>query len=567
MKLPHITIEYREEESFAAGKLSWALIFGFAVHWAWIYLAVMNVDTLFSTTNTEMKTIGYGVSLAVFAVTLLSYGIFLEPARRLFATAQLRRRNRLVGACLVFAGTAILAFAGLFDGAGAIPAVCSGVFTGIGSAILLMSYGVSFSVCDIATVSISTAFSLFIGMVIYAAIMMVDLIAHPVGALTCLAFPFIELACLNKSSAQLVDNLEFGFATMPVHTAPFALHVFLPSLAFGFILGIVRIRAVVGDLSQTPVGDFAMALVLAGAAASVLVVASVVTQRQHNNFMFRTLLPVVALLVASLVLAQSASAFYTTFALLASYLLLEACAWVFYADISQRFRISAFTVFGFGRGSLALGALLGFAIMMPMSPFDTAMQDYGVLTTIALVSLMFGMSLLPKNSELRRTLKQGVHCLALYEDEEIDDALLAPGISKEQARPQIESPTQAKPPATPEVEQTSSERPPSPHVMSALDEAEELAASAEQNHPERKDRIGRFKRKCAAVAETFLLSRKETEVLFLLAKGYNSAAIQERLFISAGTANTHMRHIYRKLGVHSQQELMALVESIEDQEY
>lgn len=64
------------------------------------------------------------------------------------------------------------------------------------------------------------------------------------------------------------------------------------------------------------------------------------------------------------------------------------------------------------------------------------------------------------------------------------------------------------------------------------------------------------------MADTFLLSRKETEVLFLLAKGRNSAAIQEALYISAGTANTHVRHIYRKLDVHSQHELIDLVESM-----
>ncbi len=40
---------------------------------------------------------------------------------------------------------------------------------------------------------------------------------------------------------------------------------------------------------------------------------------------------------------------------------------------------------------------------------------------------------------------------------------------------------------------------------------------AVQESPEQ--RAGRFKRKCAAVADTFCLSRKETEVLFLLAKG------------------------------------------------
>ena len=99
-----------------------------------------------------------------------------------------------------------------------------------------------------------------------------------------------------------------------------------------------------------------------------------------------------------------------------------------------------------------------------------------------------------------------------------------------------------------------------PTVSSAPIAIPEGSIPATQESPEQK--AGRFKRKCAAVADTFLLSRKETEVLFLLAKGRNSAAIQVALYISAGTANTHMRHIYRKLDVHSQHELIDLVESM-----
>lgn len=77
---------------------------------------------------------------------------------------------------------------------------------------------------------------------------------------------------------------------------------------------------------------------------------------------------------------------------------------------------------------------------------------------------------------------------------------------------------------------------------------------------------GRFRRKCEAVANTYLLSRRETEILFFLAKGHNAAYIQEKLFISEGTAKTHIRHIYRKLDVHSQQDLMRTVEGTEPAE-
>lgn len=85
-----------------------------------------------------------------------------------------------------------------------------------------------------------------------------------------------------------------------------------------------------------------------------------------------------------------------------------------------------------------------------------------------------------------------------------------------------------------------------------------LAGTSEQ---ETIRRSAPFRAKCETVANTYLLSVRETEVLYLLAKGLNSASIQEKLYISEGTAKTHIRHIYRKLDIHSQQELMRIVES------
>ena len=77
---------------------------------------------------------------------------------------------------------------------------------------------------------------------------------------------------------------------------------------------------------------------------------------------------------------------------------------------------------------------------------------------------------------------------------------------------------------------------------------------------------GRFRGKCETVANTFLLSRRETEILFFLAKGHNAAYIQEKLYISEGTAKTHIRHIYRKCDIHNQQDLMRMVEDAQPTE-
>ena len=65
---------------------------------------------------------------------------------------------------------------------------------------------------------------------------------------------------------------------------------------------------------------------------------------------------------------------------------------------------------------------------------------------------------------------------------------------------------------------------------------------------------------CAHVACEGGLSPREAEVLLLLAKGRNARYIQENLFIGLSTARSHIYHIYQKLGVSSQQELIDMVE-------
>lgn len=70
----------------------------------------------------------------------------------------------------------------------------------------------------------------------------------------------------------------------------------------------------------------------------------------------------------------------------------------------------------------------------------------------------------------------------------------------------------------------------------------------------------RFDEACEAVARRFGLTNRETDVLMLLGRGRTSPIIQEKLVLSHNTVKTHVRHIYAKLGVHSQQELISIIE-------
>ncbi len=55
------------------------------------------------------------------------------------------------------------------------------------------------------------------------------------------------------------------------------------------------------------------------------------------------------------------------------------------------------------------------------------------------------------------------------------------------------------------------------------------------------------------------LTKREKEVLLLLAKGHNNKMIAEKLFIEEQTVRNHVSMIYSKIGVHDRIEVMLLV--------
>ena len=63
-----------------------------------------------------------------------------------------------------------------------------------------------------------------------------------------------------------------------------------------------------------------------------------------------------------------------------------------------------------------------------------------------------------------------------------------------------------------------------------------------------------------AIAQAAALSARETEVLSLALRGRTNERIAQELFIAKSTADTHLRRIYSKYGVHSRQELLDLAE-------
>lgn len=73
--------------------------------------------------------------------------------------------------------------------------------------------------------------------------------------------------------------------------------------------------------------------------------------------------------------------------------------------------------------------------------------------------------------------------------------------------------------------------------------------------------IDSIEAQCAAIAKSYGLTPRETEVFRLLAEGRSTPYIKDALSIAESTAKHHISSIYRKTGVYDRQELIDLVQS------
>ncbi|WP_080803432.1 helix-turn-helix transcriptional regulator [Arabiibacter massiliensis] len=62
--------------------------------------------------------------------------------------------------------------------------------------------------------------------------------------------------------------------------------------------------------------------------------------------------------------------------------------------------------------------------------------------------------------------------------------------------------------------------------------------------------------RCARAARAFDLTRREEDMLGLLLEGRTRAEIARELFVSSNTVKTHIRNLYRKMGVADKDELV-----------
>ena len=480
----------------------------------------------------------YSCSLIVLVISMIFFGIALLAlgvTNQMFLRFYVSKRALGLSASLICLGTYASFLVPVGGPLGTLALLFAGLATGIGSSLMVVLWGTAFARYEFSTIILNTAVSVAIGIGLY---MVLTHLVPPFcsGVITGI-FPIAEVFILWRlTPIPYYRRREIPiFHPLTVKPAQFLVRMLIPTAIFGFALGVLR---TVASNIVLPAADLTMLLVM-GAAACLgmfITIATIFISKNegHWDLIFRTLLPFIALAAISLPFLDSPSSLLACLALIVGYMCFEALMWIFFADLAQEFRLSPIFVFGTGRGTLALASLFG--TLFAMTPISDASSmitgaDYGSGALLVLFALILGYVLSPRQREVKAIV-----------------AAPTEGVNVDQGTEALKKHIAAL-----DENDATAEKAPVPET----DEPQAAPQDAEEGRRAK----GRFHSQCEAIADRYLLSRRETEVMFLLAKGHNAAFIQDQLCISKSTAKTHINHIYRKLDIHTQQELLSMVEA------
>lgn len=529
-RFPHITISiaHGKDDSDATGDLN-SLSVGFGVFQAWISLVIFGMGYVFapSTLLPSTPVLPEHCLPIVFDTFLLTLGaclLLLAFSNQLLLKFYVGKNALITATCLASMGTLLIYGTGL-EPTGTAFAVVAGALMGMGASLMTVLWGTAFARYEFTTIILNTVVAIVIGVAVY--LILIHWAPVPLsGFLACVLPIAASLILWKLTPIPYYRRQEMPiFHPLPIHRTAFVLRFGLPIVIFGFVLGALRHVCLSGLL---PYEDLTAQLVIGAAACAGLavIIATMAISKNESywDMIFRCVLPAIALAVFCVPHLFGDYALLAGFFVIAGYICFETLMWFLIADLSQEFRLSPIFMFGLGRGLLELGSLIGsWLAQIPGDNTITGVFGNAEGALVLMLALAVAYSLLPRRREVRAIVDPnhvikmpGYDALQTHiEKQQIEDEPRQEADSEEVGAAEVDAKIRAK---------------------------------------------GRFHARCEEIADCYLLSRRETEVMFLLAKGHNAAFIQDKLCISKSTAKTHINHIYRKLDIHTQQELLNMVE-------
>lgn len=401
VRVPRITLKADFGDESAFGELS-MLSVGYGLHQAWVFATMFGTASVFGAAHTfngiynSSVSLPYLISSCVYVCAL----IFMALTNQRFLKAYTTRTLLCVGACLSCVGTFLLMAPPstgfpLFE-------LISGIMTGIGSATLIIYWGTAFARCDSASIVLNTAVAITISIVLFASVL--HYAPFPISGTATALVPLLELAILWKKTpdAYFKRNDVPIFKPLPINRGKFIVRFGMPVLALGIALGLLRSNSLQNLVMNPSVGTQPM-LMLAAGCATVIVLITIMALGGSDRWsrFFQPLVPFVAVTMFFIPFASTENYMLTSVFLLVGFLCFESLMWIFFGDLSQRFRLSPVFVFGLGRGILAFAIMIGTLAPVAAVNYVHALPFGGeTVVLLMLLVIMFAYALLPREREI-----------------------------------------------------------------------------------------------------------------------------------------------------------------------
>ena len=401
VRVPRITLKADFGDESAFGELS-MLSVGYGLHQAWVFATMFGTASVFGAAHTfngiynGSVSLPYLISSCVYVCAL----IFMALTNQRFLKAYTTRTLLCVGACLSCVGTFLLMAPPstgfpLFE-------LISGIMTGIGSATLIIYWGTAFARCDSASIVLNTAVASTISIVLFASVL--HYAPFPISGTATALVPLLELAILWKKTpdAYFKRNDVPIFKPLPINRGKFIVRFGMPVLVLGIALGLLRSNSLQNLVMNPSVGTQPM-LMLAAGCATVIVLITIMALGGSDRWsrFFQPLVPFVAVTMFFIPFASTENYMLTSVFLLVGFLCFESLMWIFFGDLSQRFRLSPVFVFGLGRGILAFAIMIGTLAPVAAVNYVHALPFGGeTVVLLMLLVIMFAYALLPREREI-----------------------------------------------------------------------------------------------------------------------------------------------------------------------
>jgi len=518
-------------------QFGWTRWFGFACVLIWIFGLYWSNSLVSSFPGPFGNTlVSRDLWLGAEAVTLLGALLVMRRNKDCLGS----RGVRWAAGLLVTAGSALAILGSLADAPGAL--IIGGILlTGVGSALLLVLWGVTLSERGPQTLLISIGFALMIASFIDFGLVYVPLAAQ---ALCTLVVPVASSALLVFNSTERALNpappFILGAPAIAANPKTLSWRVVLLPAFVGLAYGLMQQLASAASLQAAPISDLRTISAFFMSGAVILVTTMFFSQDRVAQRIYFIALPIMVTTFLVLPVFENHMADLQTIFIIGfnCFYFMVWALWSGYRDesrsaVSRRFVVGLLVLIG----SEALGLFLGSFVVHAQTTMNIPISTVSLLVVYALLM----DALFTSNQLFGGTLSFGRQPRGREDAEGVADGAAAEGAG----------------------ERAGADAGMSAAGMSAVGRSaagQAPRASAELTQPAENGEAALYDH-ARTVAVGYGLSSRELDVLMLLVKGRNKAYISKTLYISDNTTLTHMKNIYRKMGVHSHQELLDLIET------